>query len=410
MSRTPFIAFAVSETLSITGTRLSTIAIPWLVLTTTGSAVLTGIVALAELLPYVIVRALAGPLIDRIGAKRLAVASEAASMLVVALIPLLHAAGMLRIELLLPIVVLMGVLRGPASAAKMSMVPHIAELAGVQLVRVTGVTGMVERLSTTVGAGLAGGLIALIGAGPALLVNAVTFGLAALVVVQGIPAERREPVPDAAPRASYFAELGEGFRFLRRDAVLVGIVVMVAITNLLDQAGSTVLLPLWILEAGHDATMLGLMFAVFSGASIGGAAIAAAMGERLPRLLVYVVGFMLAGMPRFVVFALDAPMVAIFVTLAVGGFASGFLNPILQAVIFERIPKPLVGRVSALTFALCWVLLPFGGLVGGLLIAGLGLTAAIWIVGIAYFVATLLPLALRGFRQLGARQAGSEMA
>ena len=47
MSRGPFIAFALSETLSISGTRLSTIAIPWLVLTTTGSPVLTGIVAMA---------------------------------------------------------------------------------------------------------------------------------------------------------------------------------------------------------------------------------------------------------------------------------------------------------------------------------------------------------------------------
>lgn len=74
-------------------------------LTTTGSPVLAGLVAFAELLPYVVVRALAGPLIDRIGAKPLAVASEAASMVVVALIPLLNAFGVLSVELLIPIMV-----------------------------------------------------------------------------------------------------------------------------------------------------------------------------------------------------------------------------------------------------------------------------------------------------------------
>jgi MFS family permease len=397
-----FIAFALSETLSISGTRLSTIAIPWLVLTSTGSPVLTGIVALAELLPYVIVRALAGPLVDRFGAKPLAVMSEGASTLVVGLIPLLHVFGLLSVELLLPIVMVMGILRGPASAAKMSMVPDIAAMAGVPLVRVTGVAGTVERLATTVGAGLAGGLITLIGPSTALIVNAVTFALAALIVWLWIPA-RRNAAATAAPKASYLTDLREGFDFLRKDAVLVGIVVMVAITNLLDQAASTVLLPVWILNAGYDAALLGLLFAIFSGASIGGAAIAAAIGERLPRLLVYVVAFMLAGLPRFVVFAIDAPLVVVFLTLAIGGFASGFLNPILQAVIFERIPKPLVGRVSALTFALCWSLLPFGGLVAGALIAGIGLGPALWVTGLAYFAATLMPLAWRRFRAFSDR-------
>lgn len=48
------------------------------------------------------------------------------------------------------------------------------------------------------------------------------------------------------------------------------------------------------------------------------------------------------------------------------GFTGGFINPVLGAVNLERIPAPLLGRVSALNSALCWSLIPFGGLVGGL--------------------------------------------
>jgi len=66
----PFLALAAAETLSLSGTRLSTIAIPWLVLSATGSPVLTGLTAMMEMLPYVLAKALGGPLIDRIGAKR----------------------------------------------------------------------------------------------------------------------------------------------------------------------------------------------------------------------------------------------------------------------------------------------------------------------------------------------------
>jgi len=400
VNRGPFLAFAVAETLSISGTRLSTIAIPWLVLTTTGSPVLTGVVAMAEMLPYVVAKALSGPLIDRIGPKRLAIGCDLASVLVVGLVPLLALIGWLGFELLLPIVVAMGVLRGPSDAAKLSMVPDIAKLAVVPLERVTGVAGVIERLASTVGAAAAGGLIALIGPGMALALNAMTFALAALVVAAGIPAFRTAQ-PDS--RASYVTELREGFDFIRRDALLVGIVIMIATTNLLDAAYFTVLLPVWTQSGGYDAALLGLLFAVMSGASIAGAAIATATGERLPRLPVYIVAFLLTGLPRFAVFAVDVPLVAALVTLAIAGFASGFLNPILNAVIIERIPPGMIGRATALVGAFAWALIPFGGLVGGALIGLIGLGPTLWVTGLAYFAVALLPLARRSFRSFGSR-------
>jgi MFS family permease len=406
VNRRPFLAFAIAETLSISGTRLSTIAIPWLVLTTTGSPILTGVVAMAEMLPYVVAKALSGPLIDRIGPKRVAIGCDTASVVVVGLVPLLALFGWLDLALLLPIVVAMGILRGPSDAAKISMVPAIAKLADVPLERVTGVAGVIDRLASTVGAAAAGGLIALIGPGLALALNAATFALAAAVVATGIPAFGRERTET---RGSYFAELREGFDFIRRDALLVGIVVMITITNLLDAAWSAVLLPVWTQQAGFDAALLGLLFAVMSAASIAGAAIATATGERLPRLTVYIVAFLLAGLPRFAVFAIDVPLLAVFVTLAIGGFAAGFINPIVNAVIMERIPPAMIGRASALVGALAWALIPFGGLVGGALVALVGLAPTLWLTGLAYFAATLLPLARRSFRAFGSRP-GAEAA
>ncbi len=165
ITRRPFVALALAEILSIAGTRLSTIALPWLVLTMTGDPVLTGLAALAEMLPYVIAKALGGPVIDRIGARRVALACDTASVAVVGLVPLLHALDLLSLPALLPILVVMGILRGPSDAAKFSLVPAVARLAAVPLERVTGVVGVIERLAAVVGAAVAGGLIALIGPG-----------------------------------------------------------------------------------------------------------------------------------------------------------------------------------------------------------------------------------------------------
>ena len=95
--------------------------------------------------------------------------------------------------------------------------------------------------------------------------------------------------------------------------------------------------------------------------------------------------------------------VGLLTVLAVAGFLSGFINPILGAITFERIPRGLVGRVSALKTSLCWSLIPFGGLVGGALSALVGWRAATMAVGAAYFVITLMPLVRKSFREFSKR-------
>ena len=78
-SRTTLWGYLVAVAISITGTRVSMIAIPWLVLTTTGSPTKTGLVAFAEMAPLVASQVLSGPLTDRVGARRMAVSCSAAS-------------------------------------------------------------------------------------------------------------------------------------------------------------------------------------------------------------------------------------------------------------------------------------------------------------------------------------------
>lgn len=191
----PLISLAAATIASIGGTRLSAIAIPWLVLTTTGSPVLTGLVGMAELLPYVVAKALAGPLIDRTGARRIAIWSDCLSMVAVMLVPMLFWAGLMSIWLLLPAVAVIGILRAPSDAAKQALVPVVAASGHMPLERVTGILGASDRLAGTLGAAGAGALIALLGPAPALLANAAAFLLSALLVGFGLP--RGEPMERA---------------------------------------------------------------------------------------------------------------------------------------------------------------------------------------------------------------------
>jgi MFS family permease len=394
----PLVGWLAAELISLCGTRLSMLAIPWLVLTTTGSATQTGLVAFAEMGPYVAAKALAGPYVDRFGARRICVGTDLGSTLVVAAIPLLHLADALRYDVLLGLVAVAGLLRGPSDGAKAALAPDIVEAAGVPLERATGLHSAVERFAGMAGAALAGVIVVAIGAANALVVDAASFAVSAALIASTAPRRIHRQTED--DDGTYVERLRSGWDFLRRDPVLVAIVVMVAITNLIDQAYMVVLLPYWVHDNGHGAGTLAMLLAVWAAASTVGSVLAAWLGERLPRFTTYVIAFLVTGAPRFVVLALDVPLWLIVATGVAGGFASGFINPILGAVIYERIPRHLMGRVTALITSLCWSLIPFGGIVGGAAIAGIGLSPALLVLGLAYFAATMLPTFRPEWREL----------
>lgn len=402
MSRLPAVGLLAADAISLTGTRLSLIAVPWFVLETTGSAVQTGVVAAVEMAPLVVFKVLGGPLVDRWGGRRVAAGCDFASAAVMAAIPLLHGLGWLDFGVLLVLVGLAGALRGPSDGAKQAMIPVVAGHAGVPLERVTGLYGAIERTAGMVGAALAGLLITVWGASGTLYVDAASFLVCGVVLLATTTALPKVETADRDP-APYLVQLRSGWDFLRRDAVLVGLCVMVASTNLLDLAWTAVLLPVWAQQSGAGAAGIGVLLTVFSGASILSSLGAARWGARLPRFWTYLLAFLVAGLPRFAVLAVGAPMWLSLVVFAVSGFASGFLNPILGAVVFERIPARLTGRVSALNTALCFSLMPLGGLVGGVLVSRLGPSWALWAAGVAYLLVTLAPLLVPSFREFDRR-------
>lgn len=405
--RTPLRGWLLAEAVSLTGTRISMIAIPWLVLTTTGSATQTGIVTFAEMAPLVLCKALAGPVIDRLGSRRVALAADFASVLFIGAIPLLHALDLLRFPLLVGIVAVAGALRGPGDGAKQALIPDLVSRGGVPLERATGLHGAVERGATMSGAAVGAALVAAVGPANALVLNAATFALSGLVLAV---ATRRlggpRPAPEAAEvGASYVRQLADGWNFLRRDPVLVAMVTMVAVTNLIDQAYSVLLVPVWAKESGNGVAAIGVIGVAWGAAALVGSVLAARFAERLPRFRTYVIAFVITGLPRFAVLALGAPLWAVVAVSVVGGFGSGFINPVLGAVIFERIPAHLVGRVTSLNSALCWALIPFGGVVGGVLVAGAGLAPALWVLGGVYFLTTMLPTVQPQWREIDQRRA-----
>jgi MFS family permease len=396
---------------SVTGTRVSAVALPWFVLVTTGSATRTGLVAFCEMAPYVAVKAFAGPLLDRIGPRTVSRTADAISAAATGLIPLLQALDLLSFQLVLVLVGVIGAGRGPGDLAKEILIPEAADRSRVPLERATGLAGATERGAATVGPAIGGALVALANPLMSLIVTAACFALGSLVIALALPRGMGQAVGGAASDGgkalSYWRRFGEGFVFLRRDPLLWTVIVMISITNLLDAAFMAVLVPVWAKESGNGPAAIGLTGSAWGIAAVGGSLIAAAVAHRLRRRMVFFAGFLLGGAPRFCILAFDVPIWVILAVFVIGGFGSGFLNPILGAILFERIPRPLLGRVGALSGSLSWAGIPLGGLLGGAAVAFFGLLPSLLTSGAAYFLVTSLTGLRPEWREMNRSQSDS---
>ncbi len=392
--KTPFYGLIGSYFVSQVGTAMSGVAIPWLVLITTGSAVKTGVVGFAELAPYVAFQMLAGPIADRIGLKRTCVLGNAIAAVLVTAIPVLHALGALHITALIGLVAVAGAARGAADSAMRPLVPGTATLGEVALERASGLTSAANRTGLLAGIPLAGALIVATSPATVVLLDAVTFALAAIGIAVLVPASAApENVPgEQLSLRSYASDLRDGLRFVRHDRLILAAILTSAATNLLDQALTTVLLPVWARDRLHTAAAIGWFGGAMAAGALGGVLLAAWLGPHLPRRITFAIGYLIGGAPPFFALAAFSTLAPAVTVALVAGIAGGVLNPIFGAVAYERIPPNLQTRVFGVIQGSAWAGTALGPLLGGVVASRAGLTPALILCGAAMFAVTTCPL------------------
>jgi len=383
----PLYALFAANTISYVGDVLALLAIPWFVLVTTGSITKTGITAFFSTLPTVLVAFFGSVFIDRVGYKLTSIISDTISTVSVALIPLLYHTVGLAFWQLLALVFIGGLLKSPGATARSAMVPELVEVARMRMERANAINDGVRRVSSFIGAPLAGILIAFIGTSNLLWFDGASFALSALLIGIAIPTalvkhETREQV-----ESNYWKDLRDGWRFIGHDSVILAIVVTVMITNLLDAAFSAVIGPAYIKQVFNSAVPFGLILAAFGGTAFVGTIIFGTIGHRLPRRLTFGVGFVLGGAVRF--WVLLIPVLPLLVIVyAIAGFAIAPINPLIDTLMFERVPKEMRARVFGSLTAGVFVGIPLGTLLSGYIVPLVGLRMSLVVIGALYLLTT----------------------
>ncbi|WP_329178634.1 MFS transporter [Streptomyces sp. NBC_01477] len=401
--RRPLAVLLTANVISVTGNMLTLVAVPWFVLQSTGSPARAGLTAFASTLPVVLAALLGGPLIDRLGLAVSSVVSDAVCAVAIGAIPVLHMAGGLSYGWLLALVAVNGLFHAPGETAREVLMPRLAARAGTTVARASSAYEGASRGARMLGAPLAGLLISVTGAADALLVDAATFAASALLIGLGI---RGEPAPGRGPRKAaekaaghgYLAELREGYAYLVGARLLFAVVVMVMVTNALDQAWSAVLLPVDAREHLGGATAIGVVSGVFAGAALTGSLLYGAFGHRVSQRGLFIGAFLACGFPKSAVAAFLPGLTPLVVACAVSGLFAGVLNPIIGTEMVRLVPERLRSRVFGAVTSGVLTAVPLGGLLGGLLVQYAGLRTGMATVSAVYLLTTLSPLVLPAFR------------
>jgi MFS family permease len=384
-NRIPILALFTANAISMVGNMFAAIAIPWFVLQTTHSATQMGITGFFNVLPVVLAGLLGGVLVDRIGYKGTSIIADLASGITVVLIPIFYSTIGLSFWGLMVLVFLGALLDAPGSTARSALVPELAELAGMSLEQASSANQVIERSSRLVGAPLAGLLISTMGTTNVLWLDAGSFFFSAALVVLFVSVPRI--LIPVSQKGNYFDELLLGFKFMLNDRLIIALVVVVMITNFLDSAFGGVVQPVYVNKVFGSALALGLIIAANGGGAVLGALIFGWIGQRLPRRAVFIWMFTLTSL-RFFVYVFYPPLWIIVLATFIFSIGAGPLNPIIDAVEYERIPPEMRGRVFGTITAGVWAAMPLSMLVAGVLSDRLGIQPVLIGIGIIYVITT----------------------
>ena len=364
----------VGQGVSSFGDAITNTALPLLVLALTGSGFVMGVVGVLSTLPDLLIGLPAGAYADRWDRRRMMLWADAGRAVLTAVIPLSVWLGGPTLPLVILVAFPLNVLRVLWLAAYTAAVPGLVGRS--QVPRANAIFEAFFNIGWIVGPALAGWLSAVIGPGPTIAIDAVTFAVSAAAMLLVHRPLRPEPRAHATP---LLAEIREGVAYVAGQPTLRAVIALWTTASVVYAGLTNALIFYVTIDRGLSSSVVGLVLSAFAVGSLGGSVVAARLNfVAVGRVML--MGPFASGL-TLVVMALDVP-----VGVLVGGaFVAGLVEAnVLVSYLTLRTqlsPDALLGRIGATARTLSVGLTPVGALVGGILLDVVGGTATVVLIG-----------------------------
>ena len=352
------------QTVSAVGDRVSTLAVPTAaILLLHASPFEVALLYICWYLPFPLLALPAGVFVDRVGRRRLLIASDIGRFVATGSIPLAAVLGHLTLAQLYVSGLLLGAFSTIFEVAYRSYLPVL--VAADEVVAANSRLEASEGTAATVGPGIGGILVQVLTAPYALLVDAASY-VVSVATLAAIAA--REPAPVPSGDAPHFGrELREGIAALLSHPLIRWTAACVATSNCGLVMANTVFL-LFAYQALHlQPAVVGAVLLVFGLSGVAGAAVAPGIARRIgtgPTLALSIFSESLGW--ALLPLALVLPLAPV---LGAGMLLRGFFGPVWNVTNVSLrqavVPSRLQGRMHASHLALAFGTIPIGALLGG---------------------------------------------
>lgn len=380
--RKMFIAYFVS----FTGTAMAPIAMAFGILELTGSSKDTAFVIATPTFASILVLILGGVVADRTSRQKVIVSAESAAMLVQFIIALLFLTGHATVTALILLMMVNGIAVAFNAPAATGFIIQLVDKKDLQATN--ALLGTARNVALIIGAALGGLLVALIGTGWAILIDAISFGLSALLVLSIRPKKQHKAQP-----ASILSELISGWKEFVSHKWIWVIVLQFAFVIAGIEAVMGLLGPSVAKDYLNGATDWGLIAGGVGFGTLTGGIIAFKLKVKYPMRLATICVLFFSVIP--LAMAVPLPLYLIVLSAVFAGIGMQIFAVIWFSTLQIKIPAQMLSRVSAYDHIGSISLAPLGIVLSGFLYESIGYQWVLVLVALIIIVPTLLALMVK---------------
>ncbi len=383
------------QAISVVGDALFPVALAFAVLELGGSPSSLGLVLAAQALPLALFALVGGVVGDRLSRQKLMLASDLARAAIQAVAATLLIAGVAEIWHLAVTAALYGAAEAFFRPAAGGLVPRLVP--ADHLLQANSLIAMSQSLGMVLGPALAGVLIALLGPGSAIAIDAASFVVSAACLLAMTPRPGARADIGDETGAAFLAQLREGWREVTSRVWLRSFLGVLGAYHLIALPCVLALGPVVADRELDGASSWAVIVAMFGIGSIAGAAIGLRAGPRRP-MLACAIAFVGAGcQPAIIAGAGSTLAIGAFELLA--GICVAFGFTVWETTLGREVPAESLSRVTSFDWFTSVGLMPLGYALVGPVADALGLDTTMFAASAIVVALALTSLLLRDIRR-----------